>query len=136
MLVLVRTSGAGIPRNQRYRDFFRGAGILGAGGFTYFLPLSLWVIAILGLLALWMIASAILLLKRVAKGRQAVPEGFYSRMAIGLLSLVTTTLLLASPAAVLGLLVEILGAITVLLGLTLGINGLRLRQWMNRVPTA
>jgi len=48
------------------------------------------------------------------KGQNAVPEGFYSRMAIGIISLVLAILLFVSPAGILVFLVEILGIITVL----------------------
>lgn len=82
------------------------------------------------ILALWMIASAIMLLCRVAKGRSAVPEGFYSRMATGIVSLAAATLLILNPGGTLMLLTGVLGAITALLGVTLFINGIRLRQWM------
>ncbi|PKL03421.1 MAG: hypothetical protein CVV55_00035 [Synergistetes bacterium HGW-Synergistetes-2] len=81
-----------------------------------------------------MIASAVMLLFRVAKGRHAVPEGFFSRMAIGILSLGAAVTLMVSPAGILAILLFVLGAITILLGTTLCINGLRLRRWMSRVP--
>ena len=92
------------------------------------------MIFILAVLALWMIASAGMLLMRVAQGRRAVPEGFYSRMAIGIISLELAILLFTSPAGILGLLVTILGAVTILLGITLIINGLRLRTAMKQIP--
>jgi uncharacterized membrane protein HdeD (DUF308 family) len=117
-------------------DLSRGIGIFCVGIFAWLLPLSLWIIFILVILSLWMIASSVMLLKRVAKGRHAVPEGFYSRMVIGVISLVLAVLLFISPAGILMLLMEILGAVTVLLGITLGINGLRLRTWMKQVPAA
>jgi uncharacterized membrane protein HdeD (DUF308 family) len=79
-----------------------------------------------------MIASAGMLLVRVMKGRQAVPEGFYSRMAIGILSLGAAILLFFNPFGILLILMEILGAVTLLLGVTLCINGLRLRTWMKQ----
>lgn len=134
LLVFRKAFRAGLPGNYRIQDFFRGTGILCSGVFAFFLPLALWVIAILVILALWMVASAVMLLQRVAKGRHAVPEGFYSRMAIGITSLASAVLLVVSPAAVLGVLMEILGVITVLLGITLCINGIRLRRWMKQVP--
>ncbi|MDO8873287.1 MAG: hypothetical protein Q7V05_11250 [Methanoregula sp.] len=133
VMVLLRAVRTGLPEKYRIRDISRGMGIFCAGIFAYILPLGLWVIFILAILALWMIASAGMLLKRVVKGRHAVPEGFYSRMAIGIISLVLAILLFMSPAGILGLLVLLLGTITVLLGIMLCINGLRLRKAMKQI---
>jgi uncharacterized membrane protein HdeD (DUF308 family) len=133
VLVLVRAVRAGSPEEYRSRDLSRGMGIFCAGMFAYILPLALWVIFILAVLALWMIASAGMLLMRVAQGRHAVPEGFYSRMAIGTVSLVLAILLFMSPAGILGLLITILGAVTILLGITLCINGFQLRSAMQQL---
>ena len=134
VILLVRPFRTRLPEKYRAVDLSRGVGIFCAGIFAWYLPLALWVVSILVILAVWMIASAGILLKRVAKGRHAVPEGFYSRMAIGIISLVLAVLLFVSPAGILKLLVEILGAVTLLLGITLCINGLRLRRWMKQVP--
>jgi uncharacterized membrane protein HdeD (DUF308 family) len=135
VIVLVRAVRAGLPEKHRNRDLSRGLGIFCAGIFAYILPLALWVIFILVILALWMIASAGMLLVRVAKGRHAVPEGMYSRMAIGIVSLVLAVLLFLSPAHILGLLIMILGAVTILLGITLCINALQLRSAMQQIST-
>ncbi len=110
------------------RNVLPGAGIVCAGILAYILPLVVWVALLLGILAVWMTASAILLLRRVARGRHAVPEGFYSRLLIGLTSLVAVLLIVASPVWILALLVLTAGSVTLLLGITLGINGLRLRS--------
>ncbi len=110
------------------RNVLPGAGIVCAGILAYILPLVVWVALLLGVLAVWMTASAILLLRRVARGRHAVPEGFYSRLLIGLTSLVAVLLIVASPVWILALLVLTAGSVTLLLGITLGINGLRLRS--------
>ena len=134
ILLLVRPFRTRLPENYRAVDLSCGIGIFCAGIFAFFLPLALWVIFILVILAAWMIASAVMLLLRVAKGRHAVPEGFYSRLAIGIVSLLLAIHLFLSPAGVLLLLMEILGAVTLLLGITLCINGLRLRTWMKQVP--
>ena len=130
IILLVRPFRTRLPEKYRAVDLSRGMGIFCAGVFAWFLPLALWVVSLLVILALWMIASAGILLKRVAKGRHAVPEGFFSRMAIGVISLVLALLLFTSPADILKFLVEILGAVTLLLGITVGVNGLRLRRWM------
>ena len=134
VIVLVRAFRTGLPEHDRTRELFWGTGICCAGIFSFILPLALWVIGVLALLAAWMIASAVLLLRRVAKGHNAVPEGFYSRMTIGIVSLGAAVLLLISPADILLLLIFILGAVTILLGITVCINGLRLRAWMKQNP--
>jgi uncharacterized membrane protein HdeD (DUF308 family) len=134
VILLVRPFRTRLPEKYRTVDISRGIGIFCAGIFTFILPLALWVVSILVILALWTIASAVILLKRVAKGRHAVPEGFYNRMAIGVISLVLAVMLFVSPAGILKFLIEILGAVTLLLGITLCINGLRLRTWMMKVP--
>jgi len=136
VIFLVRPFRTRLPESYQVVDLSRGIGIFCAGIFAWFLPLALWVIITLVILALWMIASSVMLLKRIAKGRHAVPEGFYSRMAIGVISLALAALLFISPAGILVLLMEILGAVTVLLGITLCINGLRLRSWMKQVMAA
>jgi uncharacterized membrane protein HdeD (DUF308 family) len=136
IILLVRPFRSRLPEKYRAVDISRGTGIFCAGIFAFILPLILWVIFVLGILALWMIASAGILLQRVVKGKHAVPEGFYSRTAIGIISLVLAILLFVSPAGILVLLVEILGIITILLGMTLCINGLRLRTWMKQVSAA
>jgi uncharacterized membrane protein HdeD (DUF308 family) len=135
VMVLVKTIRARLSERTFSGDLAQGISILCAGIFAFVLPLVLWILVILAVLALWMIASAVLLLRRVVKGRNAVPEGFYSRMAIGIISLVSAILLVISPADILILLIVILGAVTVLLGIAIGINGLRLRTWMKRAST-
>lgn len=135
LVILVRAVRARELEDFRAREIVRGLCIFCAGIFADILPLALWVIFILAVLAAWMIASAVMLLRRVVRGRSAVPEGFYSRMAIGIISLAMTVLLVTSPAGILGLLVEILGAITVLLGITVCTNGLRLRNAMKKTGT-
>jgi uncharacterized membrane protein HdeD (DUF308 family) len=136
IIFLVRPFRSRLLEKYRTVDISRGIGIFCTGILAYILPLILWVIFVLGILALWMIASAVILLQRVVKGQHAVPEGFYSRTAIGIISLVLAILLFVSPAGILVLLVEILGIITILLGMTLCINGLRLRTWMKQVTAA
>lgn len=134
LVFLARAFRAGIPKEQRSSDRASGTGLFCAGICAFLLPFGLWVIVVLVLLTVWMTASALMLLLRVLKGRSAVPEGFYSRMATGIISLVMAYLLLVSPKDILALLMTILGVITFLAGFTLSINGLRLRQWMRPIP--
>jgi len=135
LVVLSRAFLAGLPKKYRRTEILRGIGIFCAGVFAGILPLILWVACILAVLAFWMLASAVLLLRRVARGRHAVPEGFYSRMAVGIISLFIALLFLVSPAGILVLLVLVLGLVVLLLGITLCINGVRLRAWMMQIPS-
>jgi uncharacterized membrane protein HdeD (DUF308 family) len=135
VFVMVSAVRAGSPEKNRSGTLYRGIGIFCTGIIAYILPLSVWVIFILAILALWMISSAFMLLRRVVKGWHAVPEGFYSRLVIGIISLVLAILLVINPADILAFLVVLLGTITVLLGLTLVITGLRLRKLMNQIVT-
>jgi len=110
----------------------RGIGIIVAGVIAFYLPLALWIIVLLGILALWMIASAIILLFRAGKGRAAIPEGFISRVLIAIISLLLGALIFFNPKGVLQLLMVIVGIIAFLLGLMLLVNGTRLRGRMKR----
>jgi uncharacterized membrane protein HdeD (DUF308 family) len=112
--------------------FYHGIGIIVAGVIAFYLPLYIWIAVILGIIALWMFASAIILLARARKGRAAIPEGFTSRVLIAILSLVLGVLIFLDPMSVLLTLMEIVGVIAFLLGLMLMVNGFRLRNRMVR----
>ena len=109
---------------------YHGIGIMVAGIFAFYLPLALWIVVLLGILALWMFASAIILLIRAGKGRAAIPEGFTSRVLIAVLSLGIGVLIFIDPVSVLLTLMAIVGVIALLLGLMLSVNGFRLRNRM------
>jgi uncharacterized membrane protein HdeD (DUF308 family) len=117
--------------NMRDREaMIRGAGIIIAGIVAGFLPVQLWALIILVVLAAWMFASAFFLIGRATKGRAAIPEGFFSRLAIAVISLVLAVLIFLEPLGVLILLMLFVGVIAMLLGIVLAINGLRLRERM------
>jgi uncharacterized membrane protein HdeD (DUF308 family) len=109
---------------------YRGIGIVIAGLIAFYLPLYIWIAILLGILALWMLASAVYLLIRARKGRAAIPEGFASRVIIAIISLVFVALIILNPMGMLQLLMEIVGVIAFLLGLMLLVNGVRLRNRM------
>lgn len=109
---------------------WRGIGIVVAGIIAFFLPLALWTGVILGLLTLWMFASAIILLARARKGRTAIPEGFASRVTIAILSLMIGVLIFLNPKDLFQVIVMTVGVIAFLLGLMLLVNGVRLRNRM------
>lgn len=110
-----------------------GIVVLFFGLIALVLPLSLWALVLLGILAIWMISSAIMMFAHVLKGRHGVPEGFYTTLIVGILCLVFFILIFYDPAGILELLTSILGSIAFMLGLTLLVNGLQLRMWMNKV---
>ena len=114
-------------------SLYRGIGIIVAGIISFYLSLPLWVGVVLGILTLWMFASAVILLARARKGRAAIPEGFTSRLAVAFLSLVLGVLIFQDPWGILQLLVMIVGVIASLLGLMLLVNGIRLRNRMINV---
>jgi uncharacterized membrane protein HdeD (DUF308 family) len=109
---------------------YQGIGIVIAGLIAFYLPLNLWIAILLGILALWMLASAVYLLIRARKGRAAIPEGFTSRVIIAIISLVFVALIILNPMGTLQLLMEIVGIIAFLLGLMVLVNGVRLRNRM------
>lgn len=111
---------------------YHGIGIMVVGIIAFYLPLALWIVVLLGILALWMFASAIILLIRAGKGRAAIPEGFTSRVIIAVLSLGIGVLIFIDPVSVLLTLMAIVGVIALLLGLMLSVNGFRLRTRMVR----
>ncbi len=111
---------------------YHGIGIMVVGIIAFYLPLALWIVVLLGILALWMFSSAIILLIRAGKGRAAIPEGFTSRVIIAVLSLLIGVLIFIDPVSVLLTLMAIVGVIALLLGLMLSVNGFRLRTRMVR----
>ena len=112
--------------------FYRGMAIIIAGIIAFYLPMVVWIALLLGILALWMIASAFMLLSRARKGRAAIPEGFTSRIVIAILSLCLVGLIIIDPLAMVGLLMVILGFVALVLGIMLTVNGIRLRGRMKK----
>jgi uncharacterized membrane protein HdeD (DUF308 family) len=111
-------------------SIFLGLGVVAIGAVSFYLPVAVWSVVIFAVLALWGFGSAIISFSHLAKGRAAVPEGFYFRLFLGIFSLILAILPLASPAGAAKLLTAVLGAIAVLLGIALSVNGLRLRKRM------
>jgi uncharacterized membrane protein HdeD (DUF308 family) len=103
-----------------------GVGLLAIG----LMPLNLLAGGLVVVLAVWAFASAFVSLRRTARGRMAVPEGFYKRLGMGIFSLGLALLFLVSPAASIVILVIIIGALAVLVGITLIVHGFALWQRM------
>lgn len=120
------------PFRIRERSFlYRGMAITMVGIIASYLSLDTWVAGMLGIFGVWMLASAILLLARARKGRAAIPEGFISRVVIACLSLALVALIFIDPKGVVVLLMVIVGILSLVLGITLLINGMRLRKRMH-----
>ncbi|NYT07354.1 MAG: hypothetical protein GKC05_03760 [Methanomicrobiales archaeon] len=109
-----------------------GVCIVAIGIIAFSMPLAGWITLITGTLAVWMFASAIILLWRARGGRTAIPEGFSSRIAIALVSLLLVVLIFLNPIGILVLLVTIIGWIAFFPGLVLVVNGIRLKKRMAR----
>ncbi len=107
-----------------------GVVIMEIGVIAFFMPLAGWITLIAGTLAVWMFSSASILFWRARRGRTAIPEGFSSRIAIALVSLLLVVLLFLNPIGILWLLVTIIGWIAFFPGLMLVVNGIRLRKRM------
>ena len=111
-------------------DIPGGLLITGSGIIIFHFPADFWVTTFTVILSLWMFSSAILLLGRARKGRSAIPEGFVSRVLIGILSVILVLMALFAPDSLVTILSMILGFIIILIGILIMVNGLRLRNIM------
>ncbi|MBN1168236.1 MAG: DUF308 domain-containing protein [Methanospirillaceae archaeon] len=100
-------------------NVFSGIIALIAGVAILYLPLIVWILVFLGIVSAWMFASAAMLLLRVMKGREAVPEGFISRLVIGFLSLILGIAGIILPEAVIDIFMMMFGFIALLIGISL-----------------
>ena len=98
-----------------------------------YIDLMTWMRILTVILMVWMFASAISLLIRVGKGRKAVPEGFVSRLIIGVISLAFVICTVYIPYSLVYFMILTLSAIVFVIGLVLLVNGLRLRHFMKTV---
>jgi uncharacterized membrane protein HdeD (DUF308 family) len=132
--ILIARKGADIRplRIVSARRLLAGITVIFTGVISYDLPESVWGAIIFVLIGLWGFGSAFMAFCRLSRGRQAVPEGFYTWCAIGCLSLLLALLIFMTPLALVALLTIVLGAIALLTGLVLVVNGLRLRGRMIR----
>jgi uncharacterized membrane protein HdeD (DUF308 family) len=117
-------------------NIFRGLVIIAAGVCAFSIPPDFWILLFTAILAVWMFASAIILLRRVKKGRSAVPEGFFSRLAIGILSLLIVIGAFFTPYSLVTILTLVVGLLLILIGIMLVVNGLRLRRMMKNPVAA
>ena len=98
-------------------------------GIAAFLINPLWIALMFVLvIALWAFSSAILSLKRTAKGRLATPEGFYKRLGMGVFSLILAVAVLVLPAAIVSIIMYLLAAMAILIGIALILDSMGLRR--------
>jgi uncharacterized membrane protein HdeD (DUF308 family) len=115
-------------RMESSKRMLLGFGVLLIGIVTFLInPIWIAVIFVL-VIALWAFSSAILSLKRTAKGRLATPEGFYKRLAMGIFSLILAVAVLVLPAAVVSIIMYFLAAIAILIGVILILDAVGLRK--------
>jgi uncharacterized membrane protein HdeD (DUF308 family) len=117
-------------REGERESVIRGMTTISLAGLLAVIPPFFWGALILTVLAVWMFASAGMLLRRVVHGRQAVPEGLVSRAAIGLCSLVLGVLSVTAPVETIMLFTSLLGVVTLVLGLVVLGVGYQLRGMM------
>jgi uncharacterized membrane protein HdeD (DUF308 family) len=132
--VLIAGKGVGIApvRISSGRRLLAGAAVVFVGAISYALPVKVWGVIIFVLIGIWGLGSAAVTIRRVSRGHTAVPGGFSTGCTIGGLSLLLALCIVVAPAASAALLTAVLGAITFLAGLTLVVNGMRLRGRMKR----
>jgi uncharacterized membrane protein HdeD (DUF308 family) len=109
------------------RDMALGLGIIAFGVALIFLWEYL-VLLILFVLAMWFFASAFVSIKRSMKGKAAVPEGFWVRMAMAVFSLALGIMTLFVPKATVGILIILLGIVVILVGALFLLDGYGLRN--------
>lgn len=122
------------PGVKDWDDAIRGFWIIGVSLIMVVIPALFWGTCILIVIAIWMFASAIILLKRVFHGKRAVPEGFFSRLLIGIGSLIIGVLSLLAPVPVFYFFLDILGVLSLILGGVITLIGIRLRDLMRQSP--
>lgn len=98
------------------------------------LPMDGFIQLLLLVLAFWAFGSAYMSFSRVARGRRAVPEGFFRRLGTGVFSLLLAVSILMVPGAMIRLLMEVFGILVFLLGITIGLTGWKLRGKMRNAP--
>jgi len=110
------------------KEIFKGVIIVFIGIIFGIVPLILWSLILILFLGTWMFLSAIMLLNRVRKGRSAVPEGFYSRLAIAVISLFLVISIFFAPGAILKLFLIIAGIVIILIGFVMISVSIKLKR--------
>lgn len=115
-----------LPRIVSRGRLLLGLGVLAVGIVSFFLSLAPLALIFIGVLTLWTFASAVVSIERTAKGRTAVPEGFYKRLAMGVASLAFAVLIVIAPVAAVVVLVILAGIFALLFGFIMVMSGVSL----------
>lgn len=123
----IRIRPAGINSGGR---IILGLGIILLGAILFLLPV--WIMAgfLCVVLAVWTFSSALLSANRLTKGRPSIPSGFYSQVALTVLSLLLAVFLFLMPHAVLALLLDLVAILVLMLGVMLVVQGASLMRRM------
>ena len=111
-------------------SMFLGICIIVIGIVSFWLPLAVWSVILLGILGLWAFSSAIMSMRDLVGGRPGLPGGLYQRLILGILSLILAVLIVTEPVAVVAILIVVLGLIAILGGIMLVLDGISLRKRM------
>jgi uncharacterized membrane protein HdeD (DUF308 family) len=109
------------------KDLVRGLAML-AGGVLLYLFWILYLVLLLILLAVWFLSSAAVTLVRVVRTRGRLPQGFAFTLFLGVASLLFGYWAFVEPERLVRVLVLVLGAIALLAGAFLLIDGYGMRN--------
>lgn len=127
--VLLRARGI-----QGWKDVVRGLAML-AGGVLLYLFWALYLVLLLVLLAVWFLSSAAVTLARVVRTRGKVPQGLAFTAVLGAASLVFGYWAFVDPERLVRVLVLLLGAIALLAGAFLLVDGYGMRNAAGLIGT-
>ncbi len=112
---------------QGWKDVVRGLAML-AGGALLYLFWALYLVLLLVLLAVWFLSSAAVTLARVVKTRGQLPQGLVFTVVLGAASLLFGYWAFVEPERLVRVLVLLLGAISLLAGAFLLVDGYGMRN--------
>ncbi len=98
-------------------DLARGVMVLILSVVLFYLPMVMWDLLLLLVLGIWLISSSIIIIGRAVQGKHKIPEGFYSRVVIGVCSLGMGVVIFISPIAFIDLFMIIAGALVFTVGI-------------------
>ncbi|PKG31263.1 hypothetical protein [Methanoregula sp.] len=119
------------PDTSRFPSgIFPGLIILAIGIISWFFDLRFWILIVFLIIVVWNFGSAAFLLAGALKKENADREDLATRLILGVLSLVLAVLIVWVPGSGELFLGLAIGTLAVLGGITLIVNGLRLRARM------
>jgi uncharacterized membrane protein HdeD (DUF308 family) len=125
----------GNPDKERFPPgIFPGLIVLSIGVISWYLDLKSWVLTVFIVIVIWNFASAVFLLAGAAKKGDTNRDNLASRLITGFLSLILAVLIVTVPGSGELFLEIAIGTLAILGGITLVVNGLRLRARMTGRP--